>query len=1468
MVDWLVYYPTHHALVCRVHGFAVASLSSHLARQHPDIACKARNAIVAEYAKLDLSGPADEDLRHGPSDPIAAIEGLAVRAGLACREYERCGFLSTNRKMLKVHCKEAHGWRVSKADPAHWTEVKLQTFFTVPGDAIRYFCVTAPGRGGSDDENGSTRSLATIRGTGTPRGGRDTDRELVADITAQWAAQKSQQDELLRILADGAPKHELTTWLRRTEWTVHFTGKDLRQIHACGRMPGRDDDELRAVAAATERLFFSRCVDGLRTMPLMARLHLASPHRHNPHSRPFGPLQERVSMDRYLIYWTRFVCYCLNVVHLDDEKLFESHGFRFTASQRRRLEDLWVRLRGDRGGNSAGGEEAGGDDRQSDDTIEDRLLELSADFWTQKLGDGPFESPLWHFVGVLGIDGETCQFRPAHHFTYVLAGLVYVGRALLGEWAIPTSRRGAMADLPERLEDVRSDWLCAGTYSPMGYVLSLLLYGKKIARETGSRLMVSWSKDPELMFFNGKPIHMNHIRTMVAEMTSDAEDLLWKTLLFKEGDDVRFVVPLAGIEDDLTQTVRGQSFIHSNGLAGKEGEMLSDLVCGQRRKEFLDKHGDWKWGGVRQYLKQVKKFEEMLLLLAHFTGGQPARGTEITGLRLVNGINRDRSVFVIDGEVVLVTQYHKSQAHFDAPKVIPRFLPPRVGQLMAMYMIYVRPLLDRWEADRWSLHGKLKPPSDFIWHNEDGPWDTPQMTAAVSRLSQHYMGRRITLQDWRHIAIAISKKHARQRGAAVPDFEDDEEHDESENYEVPDDLAACHTGQTAANYGVTIDILKRLTAESLEVFGQVSHRWHKFLQVDEASLKGSRAPAAPATKRTQAGAGIAEPQRPTRPKVLQLKKEEGGLGGGKDCILRALRTVLRNDDAQFRSPQQELAVRAAAAKDTPLVAVLPTGGGKSLVFMVPAMLTGAGVTIVVAPYAELKRQLVTRCLDAGLECKHWPEARESWPRVVIVSAEAASSDDFLQWAADLRVRDRLDRVVIDECHLMFTAANEYRRKLRALVLLRNLGCAFVFLTGTLPPLCQREFEEAMQLQNPLYIRASSHRTNVEYLVQRVGNGRGVTEVIRRAKARLGLTTKGGGGKGIVYCATHAKCQMLALQLKCHYYHGTPDDADAHFLAQREEGFQAWLRGESPYIVATSALGTGIDVPGITHVIHFDAPYSIIDYAQEAGRAGRAGERVEAVIVVEEKDWPTEDPKREAALELKTREVNALVRTSGCRRSVLGRCLDNDLRDCDRIDAVPCDNCQRDKLRWKSELSSQGLIMSEAYGKKGSRGMQRLQSALETVEELQSMACVICWMFKGSGAANHKWGVCNELDDGLSFVSCMEIQRGVDYRRDPQAKFLSCFFCHVSQELCTEGFKTQGTSCRWKHIVIPVAYATRTDDELWDMVQELAGRDFRNGKDYVEWLGRKHGKLVCGQEMTNAMAVFNLAVEWREGRKIQ
>ena len=160
---------------------------------------------------------------------------------------------------------------------------------------------------------------------------------------------------------------------------------------------------------------------------------------------------------------------------------------------------------------------------------------------------------------------------------------------------------------------------------------------------------------------------------------------------------------------------------------------------------------------------------------------------------------------------------------------------------------------------------------------------------------------------------------------------------------------------------------------------------------------------------------------------------------------------------------------------------------------------------------------------------------------------------------------------------------------------------------------------------------SSYCINIQYSVFRIRNGRGPMEARKLVNVRLGSLVP--GEKGVIYCTSHAKCKVLARQLGCHYYHGNPKDSNAHFLAQREVGFQAWLQGESPYIIVTVALGTGIDVPGIIHVIYLEALYSIIDYAQEAGRAGRAGERVTAVIIIEDKDWLAEDSRKDSCLKL-------------------------------------------------------------------------------------------------------------------------------------------------------------------------------------------------------------------------------------------
>jgi hypothetical protein len=95
---------------------------------------------------------------------------------------------------------------------------------------------------------------------------------------------------------------------------------------------------------------------------------------------------------------------------------------------------------------------------------------------------------------------------------------------------------------------------------------------------------------------------------------------------------------------------------------------------------------------VRRYLRKINRFRELLLFCMHLTGGQPARGTEMMTLCSKNGYLQDRNIFVMYGQMVFVTRYHKSQSQMDKPKVILRFLLWRVSQVLAVYLAYVQPV--------------------------------------------------------------------------------------------------------------------------------------------------------------------------------------------------------------------------------------------------------------------------------------------------------------------------------------------------------------------------------------------------------------------------------------------------------------------------------------------------------------------------------------------------------------------------------------------------------------------------------------------------------------------------------------------------------------------------------------------------------------------------------------------------------
>ena len=202
---------------------------------------------------------------------------------------------------------------------------------------------------------------------------------------------------------------------------------------------------------------------------------------------------------------------------------------------------------------------------------------------------------------------------------------------------------------------------------------------------------------------------MAKFKGMVTDAVTEAEDLMWSGLMWCQHED-RFDIDLDALQDDVTFAKRGYSFVDrlDNKLDGGLDWMLARMVATAKGRELRqDMH--WRRHNVRAYLKAVEQFKRLLLFVVHVTGGQPARGPEVLGLRFRNGFLQDRNIFVISGQVVAVTRYHKSQSQWDVPKVIPRFLAV-AGRSATVGVHLLPPALCRTAVGR--CHGPLldRPP--------------------------------------------------------------------------------------------------------------------------------------------------------------------------------------------------------------------------------------------------------------------------------------------------------------------------------------------------------------------------------------------------------------------------------------------------------------------------------------------------------------------------------------------------------------------------------------------------------------------------------------------------------------------------------------------------------------------------------------------------------------------------------------
>ena len=320
-----------------------------------------------------------------------------------------------------------------------------------------------------------------------------------------------------------------------------------------------------------------------------------------------------------------------------------------------------------------------------------------------------------------------------------------------------------------------------------------------------------------------------------------------------------------------------------------------------------------------------------------------------------------------------------------------------------------------------------------------------------------------------------------------------------------------------------------------------------------------------------------------------------------DSLQQALKQYFGYES--FRAGQREIIEASMAGRDT--LAIMPTGGGKSICFQLPALLK-TGVTIVVSPLIALMQDQVTALKENGIGATFLNSTlsgRETNQRsqailngaikLIYVAPERLFAEQFLEFLNIIKNKIGIAGFAIDEAHCVSEWGHDFRPEYRQLSRIRQIfpDVPMIGLTATATERVREDISQQLELKNPYIHVASFNRSNLYYeVVPKQGNEQTYVNLLRQIK-RL-------QGSGIVYCLSRKRVDEIASRLQEDGIEAIPYHAGLG-NKEREENQTRWIRDDVQVMVATVAFGMGINKPDVRFVIHYDLPRNIEGYYQES-----------------------------------------------------------------------------------------------------------------------------------------------------------------------------------------------------------------------------------------------------------------------------
>ena len=638
-----------------------------------------------------------------------------------------------------------------------------------------------------------------------------------------------------------------------------------------------------------------------------------------------------------------------------------------------------------------------------------------------------------------------------------------------------------------------------------------------------------------------------------------------------------------------------------------------------------------------------------------------------------------------------------------------------------------------------------------------------------------------------------------------------------------------------------------------------------------------------------------------RPPISAL----AGAGGSAETrALQAMRRLLGDENASWRSEQQKQAMNVALERKKDAVVILRTGGGKSMLAIVPSLLEKDSATVLVLPLNSLLMDFQRRLSGMGVPFQTYDRNIDDGnlnvrDNLVLVTADKARSTRFREALAILNEKKAVGRLVFDEAHIPLIA-NDYRDALEDVYELRSIPMQIICLSATLSPSHISDLIASFGLmEDTEVIRQSTNREEIEYILEKLS----YSDVMSRCFGIVEEEMKSwqDTDRGLVFVPIISLGEKVAEKTGWPFYHGNQETMTDE---ERRANYQTWVRGDSKIMLATTAFSTGNDYPHVRLVIHLNRPIEMLEFIQGQGRAGRDGAPARAYVLT-----PTSAPSPKVSDEEvdhkgKQAMYDHLYKygLKRCLRYGMTRHVDGAGISCRQlVSNQRCCVCKKDQYHDPTNIVIAPMPKFKPFGgsvpskrsaspnlafrppppppapaashpfatmpaanpflastnnatrmratKQQSKGELALQmrKALETFQQ----TCSLCSALGTKDATPHMVNQCPFFGphSGVEFSEYLDWRKSLQYLKHHKK---ICFICHVPQ-INDNLHPTFGgrDGCEFKDIIAPAAYGVFWNDKARVAAGAHFKREWSSIEAFTEWL---MGKPENGSQ-SNLMDLF-------------